>query len=226
MRVSVVVPVFNEAKFMHVALDSLRMQTVPFELIVVNNESTDESVSVAKMYTINVLSAKRGKLNALQLGILDATGDVVLTVDADVQLPSDYVARMTGPFEDPEVVLVVGSMRNLGSYGFQVGGSAFKQAVGYAVLKYGAGTSRALRREAFIKAGGFNLNVDQQDFISMVLEEEIGLHQRLASLGKTVYDPSIVACHIDRRGVCSNCTSDDSCQFCQYCQEIRMGQRF
>ena len=70
VRISIVLPVYNESRFMHIALTSLQEQTRPYdELIIVDNESTDNSIAVARTYTNKIFSAPRGKLNALNVGV-------------------------------------------------------------------------------------------------------------------------------------------------------------
>lgn len=212
---------------MHIALTSLQEQTRLYdELIIVDNESTDNSIEIAKGYTNKVFSAPRGKLNALQTGVSMASGDVIFTVDADCWLPPDYIERVMNHFINPNVVLVLTSIYHDGFTQQNNFLEGIKVSFLYYLLKYGPGPARAFRREAFMQAGGLNLNVDQFNLIANMFEEEVGLHQRLAQLGKVVRDTSIIVHHANRRMVCDVCRNEKESDVCEYCGEIERHLRF
>ena len=98
MQVSVVLAVYNEENWMRTCLDSLMNQTIPFELIVVDNGSVDASVQVAQEYTSLVFSSEKGKLNARNLGVQEASGDVVVMNFFLFYSPGSATAYRTGAF--------------------------------------------------------------------------------------------------------------------------------
>lgn len=99
--VSVVVPVYNEAESVHMlhkelvlALDVLHM---PYELIFVNDGSTDHTASVlASLYPIEIvhLPNNKGQSTAMREGIRRAKGSLIVTLDGDGQNPPYEIPRM------------------------------------------------------------------------------------------------------------------------------------
>lgn len=221
-----VLPAFNEENFIRTALDSLNEQSIAHELIVVDNGSSDRTVEIARLYTPLVFTSPRGKLNAKQLGVYEASGDVVAMADADTFYPPDYLAKLTRHFNDPNVVVAVGVAHKMNQDSALLKfADKLRGAFNNMLFKYGGGPVSAYRRNAYLATGGYNLNVDQFDFMSMVWEEEVGLNHRLLGYGRFVYDPSAEAFHYDRRGTCSQCPNAGK-EVCAYCREIERRQRF
>jgi glycosyltransferase involved in cell wall biosynthesis len=114
-RFSVVVPAYNEAGFLGDALTSLQHQQVAggFEVIVVDNNSTDETANVAARHGARVVHESRpGVCSARQRGTLEARGDIVVSTDADTIHPDDWLARLDETFRShPDAVAVAGPCR-------------------------------------------------------------------------------------------------------------------
>jgi alpha-1,6-rhamnosyltransferase len=104
-RVTVIVPVYNSPKLLAVCLDNLLPQDYPdYEVIVVDDGSTDDTVAVAKRYPVKVIeSAYLGLSSVRNQGIRAARGEIVMTVDADLTVPHDLIRRMAPPLADPAV---------------------------------------------------------------------------------------------------------------------------
>jgi glycosyltransferase involved in cell wall biosynthesis len=94
--ISVVVPLLNEEHSLealyHEIADALDSQSQPFEVVFVDDGSTDGSMDVltrlnAETTNVVVVHLRRnfGKAAALQAGFLEARGDIVVTIDADLQ---------------------------------------------------------------------------------------------------------------------------------------------
>ncbi len=110
MKVSVIVPAYNEEKYLGKCLEALKNQTLtPDEIIVVDNNSTDRTSEIAKEARVRVITEKsQGLTYARNSGFNHAIGDVLLRTDSDTQVPKDWVERMSKHFEDPEVGRVTG----------------------------------------------------------------------------------------------------------------------
>ncbi len=112
MKLSVLVPVYNESA--SVARLIARVQAVPVdkEIIVIDDHSRDNTLEIIKTIPgISVLThpVNRGKGAAIRTGLAAATGDVVVIQDADLEYdPADY-PRLLAPFADPKVDAVYGS---------------------------------------------------------------------------------------------------------------------
>ncbi len=93
VRLSVVIPTYNRAEVIRVCLASLAAQTFPqdrFEVLVVDDGSTDETPEVVRTFESHVpvralrLESNLGRAAARNRGIQQARGDVVVFVDSDV----------------------------------------------------------------------------------------------------------------------------------------------
>ncbi|HEY5442239.1 MAG TPA: glycosyltransferase family A protein [Candidatus Saccharimonadales bacterium] len=111
MKISIVIPVYNEAEALGACLSAIGAQTVaPYEVIVVDNNSTDNTVAVAKAFDFaTVLSEpKQGVVHARSRGFDAARGDIIARIDGDSLLPPDWVASAQAVFADPTVDAVSG----------------------------------------------------------------------------------------------------------------------
>jgi glycosyltransferase involved in cell wall biosynthesis len=91
--ISIIIPTFNEEKYLPVLLKSLKNQTFKdFEVIVADNNSSDKTRLVAKSFGVKVVE---GGLPAVgrNNGAKKAKGEWLLFLDADVVLPSDFLEK-------------------------------------------------------------------------------------------------------------------------------------
>lgn len=101
-RLSVIVPVYNDAENLRAALDRLAQQTLPrdaYEVIVVDDGSTDATPSVtalaAERAWVRVVrfDVNRGRAAARNAGIWAARAPLIVFIDSDVLVGSDFLAR-------------------------------------------------------------------------------------------------------------------------------------
>jgi len=101
MKVSIVIPVYNEAERLDACLRSIAAQTVaPYQVIVVDNNSTDDSVIIAQRYGfVTVLREPRqGVVHARNRGFDAARAGIIGRIDADTILPTHWVAQVQALF--------------------------------------------------------------------------------------------------------------------------------
>lgn len=113
-RISIVIPVYNEEKQLADCLRAIaRQRQKPFEVIVVDNNSTDRSVQIVRRFKfVRVVRAKRqGVVYARDRGFNVAKGDIIGRIDADTRLPSDWTQQVARVFEDKSVDAVSGAVR-------------------------------------------------------------------------------------------------------------------
>jgi membrane protein DedA with SNARE-associated domain len=98
IRVSVIIPAFNEQAHLEAAIRSVREQRVPAEVIVVENGSTDGTAAIARRLADGVVQteAQLGFSRARNLGAALATGDVLVFLDADSRMGPDTLRWILG----------------------------------------------------------------------------------------------------------------------------------
>ena len=95
MRFSIIVPAYNEAAYLGRALDSLLHQDYNgrYEVIVVDNNSTDGTAAIAAQYGVPVVTEpQQGVCAARQRGVDCATGEIIISTDADTTQPRRLAA--------------------------------------------------------------------------------------------------------------------------------------
>jgi glycosyltransferase involved in cell wall biosynthesis len=115
MKLSVIVPVFNEQRTIAIILDKVRAVPLEKEIIVVDGGSFDGTRDVLREEEqrpdtrVVYEPARRGRGRALKEGLAIATGEIVIFQDADLELdPSDYPA-LVAPLLAGEADVVFGS---------------------------------------------------------------------------------------------------------------------
>jgi glycosyltransferase involved in cell wall biosynthesis len=110
--VSVIVPTYDYARYLPRALDSVRAQSEPpFEIVVVDDGSTDETPAVLRRYADQVRVLRqphRGPAAARNAGVAAARGDLVAFLDADDEWHRDKLARQVTLFMERPSVGAVG----------------------------------------------------------------------------------------------------------------------
>lgn len=119
MKFSVVVPTYNEERDIAATLDSLIALDWPDREILIVDDSTDRTPEIVRGYSdcgVRLIRPERreGRCGARNLGILNATGDVVVILNADVRLPRDFLRRIA-PYYDKgyDYVLVRSQVANM-----------------------------------------------------------------------------------------------------------------
>ena len=194
-KVSVVVACYNESdELLRVSLSSLARQNAVllypsmFELVMVTSGGCNEGL--ARAYGFTVVRAPRGKLRSRDLATRLASGEIIVSADADTYYPPGWLSAVLEPFRDPSVVgvsvpSIEGGLRALRELFFGL----WKHVI-YSSKMLGRGS--AYRKWAYFAVGGFNLEVDDlylrtRDIDLLVLEEEIGFKKKLERVGKVVY---------------------------------------
>jgi GT2 family glycosyltransferase len=112
--VSAVLVTWNSLPLVEAALASVKEQThAPAEIIVVDNGSVDGTLAWLRQQdglTVVANQQNRGFAAANNQGIAASTGEVVLLVNADVELQREYIERCVAMFADPTVGSVTGKL--------------------------------------------------------------------------------------------------------------------
>lgn len=179
---SIVIPAFNEEAKLPATLESLRAQdfTLPYEVIVVDNNSTDKTALVAKKYGATVIrETQKGVTYARQAGFLAAKAPYIATTDADALLPTNWLTTLYREFKKGKNIAVVA--------GQQVFSDAppvldFLMWLSNATLLrlpyWCVGNNLAVKRSYFDKVGGFDT--------SLLLYEDQDITNRIRKHGRVV----------------------------------------
>lgn len=175
-KISVIVPAYNEENYIEKTLQDIISQDYEedFELIVVDNNSTDRTAEIAKKYGATVIhEPKKGTRFAYDRGMRDAKGEILFLTNADSRIPKNWISTLIKYYNDPKLV-GVGSHIEFYSAPFYVDWAwHLIWFVGEIALKLGLlgvkertfwGPSLTCRKEVFLKVGGMdhgaNVNED------------------------------------------------------------------
>jgi len=118
-KITIIVPAYNEEVVIETSIKSLLEQTYPnLEILVVDDGSTDMTYIKAKKYefdngsrSLRVLTKPNGgKAKAINHGIVNSKGSLIMVVDADSKLDNNAVLLMSRYFADEEIAAVAGSV--------------------------------------------------------------------------------------------------------------------
>jgi glycosyltransferase involved in cell wall biosynthesis len=198
--VTVVIPALNEEKLIAENLQSILVQDYKnFELIVVDNNSTDNTLKIAKSFGAKVIiESSQGVGFARQRGFMEAKGEIVATTDADTILPSNWLSRIVEEFKKDQNLVAFGGLYTLYS-----GAITARIAITYLAYPFWLidkffsggwslpGANLAIRMDAFLKVGGFKTELK--------LGEDANISQRLKEIGKVKLDPDFLVQTSGRR---------------------------
>ncbi len=111
LTLSLIIPTYNEQHHLKACLDAIARQTLmPAEVIVVDNNSTDNTVAIAKSFSfVRVIhESKQGHAPPRNRGFNAAQSDVIARIDADSILDNNWVARVLQDFSNPNIAGVTG----------------------------------------------------------------------------------------------------------------------
>ena len=115
MRLSIVIPVYNEAATVGALIDRVRELDIEKELLVVNDGSTDGTREALRRFeglhgiTVHHSPVNLGKGASVRIGFSLAKGDIVTIQDADLELDPSEFLRLIAPIEAGETDVVYGS---------------------------------------------------------------------------------------------------------------------
>lgn len=198
---SVVVPAYNEELYLSRCLEALSSQTCPaerFEVIVVDNGSTDATAAIAQRYRARVVvEPRKGVARARQTGFEASRGEIIASTDADAAVCSTWVASILSHFEaDPDLGGAYGPVywpegRLLERLLLRYPGTWLLWSSNSLGRTLWWGSNFAVRREVFHAAGGFPTH--------WASNEDTDLSLRVSRIAKTRYDRAMLVCASPRR---------------------------
>lgn len=197
MRISFVVPAFNEERYLGACIESILRETRGLEdaveIVVVNNASTDGTRAVALGYPrVRVVDEPRKGLTfARQAGFLASRGDLIANVDADSRLPEGWVDQVLRSFDEmpglaalsgPFIYYDLTPRERVMVKGFYAV-AWMTYVMNRYVLRVGSmvqGGNFVVARKALEQIGGFNLDIS-------FYGEDTDVARRMNEVGKVLF---------------------------------------
>jgi len=197
--ISVIIPTYNEEKYIGTCLKSLKSQDFSgnYEVIVSDGNSTDDTVSIASQLADRVIVDRKDTIAyGRQAGAHAARYSVLAFTDADTYIPSDWLSNLASSLNDSRVIGVHGKLLPLD------GNRIENDFCKYVLPPYSQfmvqinkpsvpGSNFAVKRKAFNKVKGFNTK--------LVTAEDVDLCNRIKKYGKFAYNPDAVVYVSTRR---------------------------
>jgi GT2 family glycosyltransferase len=164
-KVSVVVCAYNEAGTIDECLTSLDGLTYPdFEIILINDGSRDATSVIARQHpAVKVIDIDNGGLSAARnIGLEQATGEIVAYTDGDVRVDPDWLTFLVQPFITSDVVgaggpnVVPNDDPPMAQCIARAPGSPAQVLIDDRIAEHVPGCNMAFRRDALLAVGGFN----------------------------------------------------------------------
>ena len=202
--ISIVIPARDEEKLIADTIRQFEKLTIPHEVIISDDGSSDKTIEIAQKLANTVLTYT-GERHAIgrtrNAGAKVARGDIFVFVDADSFFPEPqtFFAHALKRFEeDPSLAGIACPQRVRPEIEritdkFVYGLDNIFNWIFNNVLEHGSGSGKCImvRKEAFEKVRGF-----RED---LIFREDCDLLKRVSKLGKTRFDWSLVAYHSGRR---------------------------
>lgn len=199
MKVSVVLTAYNEEKYIESCIKSILDQSLPAdEIILVDNNSSDNTVSIAQKYPITISYEKQqGTIPARNHGFDMATSEIIARTDADTQVPHTWIEQITSYMSTHACDGLLGgsyyrgSPKNMNAPLFLSFAEAFKKIFGVYPL---IGPNMAVTKSMWQKIKPF-LCTDSNE-----VHEDIDVAIHIKDVGGQVcFDPTNVAWTSTRR---------------------------
>lgn len=215
LKVSIIIPNYNGIRYLGECLKSLKRINFPrdqFEIIVVDNASTDGSVEFIKNNYPDIVlieaSSNLGFAGGCNLGIMHSKAEYIVLLNNDTEVDTNWLIELVKVADSDEKVGIVGSkllfknernlIQNAGSYITDRGDGG---DIGYRRSDFGqfdtsrevmavCGASMLVKRNLIYKIGGFD-----EDFGSYYEDTDLCYRARLHGM-KIVYTPKSIVYHV------------------------------
>lgn len=181
---SVVIPAYNEERYIDSCLKALTTQKTdfPYEIIVVNNNSTDNTERIVKKYPVRIIrETKKGYGEAVRSGVEHARAPLIALTDADTIANPYWVRNIVRAFQiHPEVVGIGGPFEYYDGPLLTRWAIRFINGINPRLITRSlCGMNMAYRKSAYVKVGGYTAKVNLQ------ADTQLGL--KLMEYGKVIF---------------------------------------
>ncbi len=200
-ELSVIVPAWNAAKTLPLCLEALERQTAArarFEVIVVDDGSSDGTAEIARRFSVRCCSQKnQGPAAARNKGVSLAQGSLIFFTDADCVPDPTWLEKMAAPFARPEVAAVKGTYRTeqtslVARFAQLEFEERFRMLARRDSIDMVDTYSAGFRKDIFQQLGGFDTRFPEAN------NEDTEFSYRMAEAGHTmVFAPKAVVRHLN-----------------------------
>jgi glycosyltransferase A (GT-A) superfamily protein (DUF2064 family) len=182
---SVIIPTLNEENTLERTIRSVRSNSYPSEIVVVDGGSSDRTLEIANSSADRVIvTAQQGRQHQENLGAKGAKGEVLLFLHADTMVPSTLLRSITSSLQDPSIVAGGAHLMYSSPERLRYRALCALRDIGSKVLGIsGMGSSFFIRRKTFRLLGGFDEEMN---------EEAVDICKRLRGLGKHIMLDEVV----------------------------------
>ena len=217
--ITLIIGTSNREKYIGPLLDSIAKNDYPtadYEIVLVDNNCTDNTHGVCEQFTVAhpevtlryVVEPEQGLSAARNKGIKEAKGDIIIYVDDDALVDSDYIRIYAEHFAtQPETMAAGGPIEPLYETKEPSWMSPYTKALLTAWMNYGTqvreypngrypgGGNAAYRKEVFERVGLFNTELGRKGNLLLASEEK-DIFDKMKALGmKVLYLPTPVLHH-------------------------------
>lgn len=189
--VSIIIPVLNEENNIRPCLEAISRQTYPrFEVLIADNGSKDRTLEIARAFDFVkiVQDLRRGISYAKNTAAKQASGDYIVTTDADCIPDPDWISKLLECFENPQVGAAGGLNTTpedstdfekcVDLFLYVLSGASGSRYIQHdsriTETKHNPGCNAAYRTSVFRQAGGFNeamLTVEDEELDYRILKQ-------------------------------------------------------
>ncbi len=186
MKISIVIPTYNEEKYIGETLESLMKQTLkPDEIIIADYNSKDNTKSICESFNVKFVKVdKPGIGYGRQIGFEHAKGDIFVSASADVFYPINWLEELTKPLRKEDIVATIGSIslkdankiEKIGSYLLN---NIFIPMAFSLNLVFASADNLAIKSNIYKQIKGINPNLQTGEDTDLII--------RAKKIGKIIY---------------------------------------
>ena len=223
--ISIIVPSFNNSRYLYIALESILNQSFDkskYEVIIVDNGSTDDTKKVVNKLINNntetsikyIFDSVPGQLTGRHRGVHEANGEILVFIDSDIIADTNWLSAISETFKDSSVMLVGG--KSLPNYEvdpprwlewFWNRNGSINICGHLSLIDYGNemkeidpiyvwGLNFSIRKSSLFELGGFHPDVIPKKYQHFQGDGETGLTIKAKEHGmKAIYQPKALVYH-------------------------------
>ena len=204
MKVSIIIPAHNEEKYIGNAIKACLEQNYnDFEIIVVDNASSDKTAEIAKSFGVKVLTeTRKGTGWARECGRLEAKGEIIANLDSDCVPDKDWIKKGIKHFSNKKISAVSGPYDYYDGNKFLRIFSIYFQSYIYVfsnwlLQKLGKGAiiiggNVFLRADYLEKVGGYNTDL-------VFYGDDTDTAKKMIKTGRVIFDTDLITMSSARR---------------------------